>query len=131
MLKELALRCQRELKTQVDWLARYGGEEFLIVLPESEAAQAHQLALRLGSVIRNQSIDVDSLSLHVTASFGIAQLQEGEAMDSFLHRADAALYEAKAAGRDCVRFSGAHLRRQEKAPHKPESGRRRFRKGSH
>lgn len=130
VLKELALRCQRELKTQVDWLARYGGEEFLIVLPESEAAQAHQLALRLGSVIRNQSIDIDNLSLHVTASFGIAQLQEGEAMDSFLHRADAALYEAKAAGRDCVRFSGAHLRRQEKAPHKPESGRRRFRKGS-
>jgi diguanylate cyclase (GGDEF)-like protein len=116
VLRELAWRCQRELKTQVDWLARYGGEEFLIVLPESEAAEAHQLALRLGWVIRSQSIDVDSLSLYVTASFGIAQLQEGEAMDSFLQRADAALYEAKAAGRDCVRFSDAQAGRQEKAP---------------
>ena len=105
VLREVAWRCQRELRTQVDWLARYGGEEFLVVLPESGVAQASQLAQRLGRVIRDQSIDVDGLHLSVTASFGIAQLHGNETMDELLSRADAALYEAKAAGRNCARVS--------------------------
>jgi len=115
VLREVALRCQRELRTQVDWLARYGGEEFLAVLPESQAAEASQLASRLGRVIRGRPIDVDGLHLTVTASFGVAQLQGEESMESMLERADAALYEAKAAGRDCVRVSEIHARGHKKS----------------
>lgn len=105
VLREVAWRCQRELRSQVDWLARYGGEEFLVVLPESGISQASQLTQRLRRAIRNRPIDVDGLHLQVTASFGIAQLQGDESMDELLNRADAALYEAKAAGRDCARVS--------------------------
>ncbi len=117
VLREVALRCQRELRTQVDWLARYGGEEFLVVLPESDARQASELAHRLGAVMRDRPIDVDGLLLHVTASFGVAQLHEGdESMEKMLSRADAALYAAKAAGRDCVRMSEVQAPDEEKAP---------------
>lgn len=121
VLREVARLCQRELRAQVDWLARYGGEEFLAVLPESDASNAQQLAQRLGRVIREQRIDVDGLFLRVTSSFGVAQLHSDESMDSLLCRADAALYEAKAAGRDCVRISQLQILRpqsvpQEKAP---------------
>ena len=116
VLREVASRCQRELRAQVDWLARYGGEEFLVVLPESGTAEAHQLAHRLGAVMRDTHIDVDGLLLRVTASYGVAQLHGDETMEGLLSRADAALYEAKAAGRDCVRVSRTSVQGQEKAP---------------
>ncbi len=43
----------------------------------------------------------------LTASFGVAQMLDGESYEDMLGRADAALYQAKAAGRDCVRVAGA------------------------
>ena len=102
ILQQVVQRCLKCLRAQVDWLARYGGEEFLAVLPESDVAEGVQLAKRLGEAIRDQAFEVDGHSLRVTASFGVAQLRSGESMESLLYRADAALYEAKAAGRDVV-----------------------------
>lgn len=114
VLREVALRCQSQLRSQVDWIVRYGGEEFLIVLPESQAAEAQQLALRLGQAIKEQAIHVYELSLSITASFGVTQLDGDEDAETMLARADAMLYEAKHAGRDCVRV--AYAKKQVNVP---------------
>lgn len=116
ILQQVVQRCLKGLRAQVDWLARYGGEEFLAVLPESDVTEGVQLARRLGEAIRDQAFEVDGHSLRVTASFGVAQLRSGESMESLLFRADAALYEAKAAGRDVVYCGEQMVLDREKTP---------------
>jgi len=85
-----------------DLLGRFGGDEFLLILPEVPATIAHSVAERL----RNSLATLPSLP---TLSIGIAQSDPGESIPSLLARADQALYQAKAAGRNCSRFqpSGA------------------------
>jgi diguanylate cyclase (GGDEF)-like protein len=88
---------------QVDILGRYGGEEFTIVLPETGRAQAHILAERLRRDIsenfKNNSNGLNSL----TVSLGVSELTEDlTSFNSLVQRADAALYDAKHAGRDTV-----------------------------
>lgn len=102
VLKEVGLRCQEQLRSQVDWAVRYGGEEFLIVLPEARSAHARELAQRLGAHMRNQPIKIVDETLTVTVSLGVAQLMPMDSAQSLLARADAMLYEAKRSGRDCV-----------------------------
>gem|GEM_PF-1951336 len=79
---------------------RWGGEEFLIVLPHTDADEATMIAERVRAAIGAATY------LHagrVTASCGVAQAQPSEALEHLLARADAASYDAKHAGRDCVR----------------------------
>lgn len=106
-LREVALRCQRalELDSSAHWMARYGGEEFLIVIPGVAAARAGALAGQLRETVRTTPVHVHGLDLMLTASFGVAQLRGGEGVQQLLQRADAMLYEAKHAGRDCVRVA--------------------------
>jgi len=108
VLREVALRCRHALEREpsAQWMARYGGEEFLIVMPGVAAAQAWALAGQLREAIRSTPIQVHGLELAATASFGVAQLQGAESAQELLQRADAMLYEAKHAGRDCVRVAG-------------------------
>lgn len=108
VLREVALRCRHALEREpsAQWMARYGGEEFLIVMPGVAAAQAWALAGQLREAIRSTPIQVHGLELAATASFGVAQLQGAESAEELLQRADAMLYEAKHAGRDCVRVAG-------------------------
>jgi diguanylate cyclase (GGDEF)-like protein len=83
----------------VDVLARWGGEEFAILLPESQGETAYQLAVQLRDAIRDAVFDeVGS----VTCSFGVAQLEREENEQMLVSRADAALYQAKIAGRNEV-----------------------------
>lgn len=85
--------------------ARIGGEEFAVILPATNLHAARLLAENVRSVYsasRPQDIAGD---LRISASFGVAELAEGERPQSLFARADAALYDAKRAGRDCVRPS--------------------------
>lgn len=85
-----------------DVLARWGGEEFVILAPGSDGLAALQFAERL----RDQMSTVDFEQVgKVSCSFGVAELADREAPESLIARADAALYRAKLAGRDCVEFS--------------------------
>lgn len=85
---------------KADHLGRWGGEEFIILTPETDLEQASSLAERLRLAV--SEIDLDSAS-EVTASFGIARHDpEDETPESFIKRADEALYNAKAAGRNRV-----------------------------
>jgi diguanylate cyclase len=88
-----------------DTVARWGGEEFAVFLPETGAVDAHHLADQIRSDVARVLIkrhDRDEFLDAVTISIGVAETDPGEGLDALLARADAALYEAKAAGRNCV-----------------------------
>lgn len=80
-------------------VGRYGGEEFVVLCPDTDLEQAVRRAERLRTTLRKSKIGgLDRL--RVTASFGVAQAEPGETVDSLLRRADKALYKAKGEGRD-------------------------------
>ncbi len=89
-----------------DYLFRTGGEEFLVLVPGSTLDQATEYAERLRHVIAANGFltNVDGLTL--TASFGVAEYHKSDRyLQTLLKRADTALYDAKAAGRDNVKVS--------------------------
>jgi diguanylate cyclase len=87
---------------ETDILARYGGEEFVVVMPETDLFGASVFANRVRKAIADK--------LTVTVSGGIAQALDGDNPRTLVARADAALYSAKAAGRNCVyRHTGKFL----------------------
>ena len=88
-----------------DMIFRFGGEEFVIVLSNTSIGGASLLAERLRKQIADTTIICDGKSLGATASIGIASLQENDTPERLFCRADEALYEAKAAGRNCCRLA--------------------------
>ena len=86
-----------------DSIFRYGGEEFLVILPgiSSEAAQASLDRIRCG--LEALPIETnEALTIHITASFGIAQLKEGTTVEESIYHADQALMAAKNMGRNRI-----------------------------
>ncbi len=85
-----------------DLLARPGGEEFIVFLPGSSAAQAMQVAQRVCDRVRAADIaHAGSPAGRLTVSIGVAAMEAADAdLEALLRRADAALYRAKAEGRD-------------------------------
>lgn len=84
--------------------ARWGGEEFFIFAPNTDAAQAAHLAEEIRA--RVASHDFPAVG-QVTISLGVTQYAPGDSRDSLLKRADAALYRAKAGGRNRVEVESA------------------------
>ncbi len=104
ILRRFAELVSKNIKGR-DTAARYGGEEFIVVLPQTKIEGAKNL----GEQIRGE-LESKRWMHHktgqpigkVTASFGIAELRVSEDCDGLVDRADAKLYEAKAAGRNRV-----------------------------
>ena len=86
----------------IDRFGRYGGEEFLLVLPETPSDGAAQILDRLRLIIADLDWSAFSPGMRVTISAGITALQPDETPDTFLARADSALYSAKARGRNQI-----------------------------
>jgi len=86
-----------------DRLYRYGGEEFALLVYGVDPQQQRAFIGNLQKVIKNQLKTPDAKD--VTASFGVAVWEPGTTADSWLKRADTALYLAKERGRDCAVFS--------------------------
>jgi diguanylate cyclase (GGDEF)-like protein len=102
VLKELARRLRATLR-QNDLLGRYGGEELLVVMPGLALEDRGSLMDALRANICATPFAVGAGELRVTVSIGGAWLDAaGEGPDELIRRADAALYEAKAAGRNRV-----------------------------
>lgn len=101
VIKNIGKCLIRELR-KYDHAGRYGGEEFFIVLPNTEVNQAFMIGERIRENFENNPIYHDSLTLHITASMGIAEFREGETKEKWINRADRAMYMAKETGRNKV-----------------------------
>lgn len=100
------LRCVakvvRETLRPMDLVGRYGGEEFAIGLPECDIKKAANAADRLRKKISETLVKHGEIAVAVSASIGVAALRKNEKLESLVRRADAALYDAKAQGRNRI-----------------------------
>jgi two-component system cell cycle response regulator len=107
VLRDVATLLTQTLRT-TDVAARYGGEEFLALLPETDDAGAEAFAERIRAVIEAHAFGtrLDQPGLRLTASIGVASFPAAriESVEDLYARADAALYRAKADGRNRVRL---------------------------
>ena len=87
---------------EYDLCGRWGGEEFLILLPDTGLAEAEPVVGRVLEGIRRLSVPIHETGVTVTVSLGVAEYSGAESFSDTINRADAALLEAKRAGRDRV-----------------------------
>jgi two-component system, cell cycle response regulator len=110
VLVEFVRRARSTLRQASDWIARYGGEEFAIVLPNTDGPGALAAAEKIRELCATTPFHTGGGPLHVTASFGIADLRRAgdvkEAMRNLLHAADSALYLSKDYGRNRATLAG-------------------------
>jgi diguanylate cyclase (GGDEF)-like protein len=90
----------RENSRQEDLAARFGGEEFIMMLPGTGAEEAVVLGERLRRDWKEMTFP--GFNIRVTSSFGVSVYQPGDTLESFVERADRALYEAKRLGKNQV-----------------------------
>ncbi|HWI10499.1 MAG TPA: GGDEF domain-containing protein [Burkholderiaceae bacterium] len=95
-------QCAKTAVRQGDMLARWGGEEFLFVMPATASTQAIAAMERVREALRHVSFDDVAPGLVVTFSAGVAECAGERDLEAAIARADAAMYEAKRAGRDRV-----------------------------
>lgn len=122
LLIEVARRLKNCVR-EVDTVSRFGGDEFVVMLVDldTDRVQSHALAQNVAEKIRlslaepyvlafSQTADATTTIYHdCTASIGVTLFIHYEGtQDEFLHRADVAMYQAKEAGRNTVRFYSAH-----------------------
>ncbi|HTP67307.1 MAG TPA: diguanylate cyclase [Dongiaceae bacterium] len=106
VLREVAQRLQRSVRSY-DMVGRYGGEEFLVVLNRCKPESALGRAENLRQAIERNPVTKGDRVVPVTISVGIALSRnfEGAGLERIIQEADAALYEAKRSGRNCVRMA--------------------------
>jgi diguanylate cyclase (GGDEF)-like protein len=102
----VAGRLQQDLRTG-DRVVRIGGDEFAVLLSEvADVAEARAVAERLLNIV-DHPFTVGGTRLTISASIGVAVGTAHETVEQLLARSDAAMYEAKHAGRATVRVSDA------------------------
>ena len=106
-LQQVANILRRVVRRRTDLVARYGGEEFLLLLPQTDAAGAALFAERVRAAIEEAALPhaASTVAGCVTVSIGVVTAQPDAVSlpERLFFAADAALYEAKADGRNCVR----------------------------
>lgn len=95
----------RRAVRDVDLVGRYGGEEFCIIMSDTTPEAARHTAERIRNEFANTEILHNGRRIPLSVSIGITGMNVGDSPDlqQLLRQADAALYEAKAAGRNCIR----------------------------
>ncbi|MFA7387877.1 MAG: diguanylate cyclase [Thiohalobacteraceae bacterium] len=101
VLRDAAARLGTILR-DFDLVGRYGGEEFIAVLRNTDLDAAMQIAERVRRRFADHAFEIGENARRITISQGVALAHPGDSVDSLIARADAALYAAKQAGRDCV-----------------------------
>jgi diguanylate cyclase (GGDEF)-like protein len=103
VLKMIASQARASLRAY-DVVGRYGGEEFIVLLPETDLETAQAVAERLRMAIQASAL-LRTATGHpqpTTVSLGLTQWRSGDTVDTLIHRADEALYRAKANGRNRI-----------------------------
>jgi diguanylate cyclase (GGDEF)-like protein len=102
VLRELAVLLQETLR-DIDLAGRWGGEEFLLILPGTDLDGGAQVAERIRVALAGRIVlSADGTPIPVTASFGVAATPAGTTASELFAAADAAMYEAKRAGKNRV-----------------------------
>ncbi len=99
VLKEVARVLQEQLRSS-DFVARYGGEEFVVILNGAAEEAALQIAEKLRRSVKSAPFRSRGERVPITISCGVATFAGDDTLESVFERTDAALYAAKAAGRD-------------------------------
>jgi diguanylate cyclase (GGDEF)-like protein len=87
----------------VDCASRYGGDEFIVLLPETKAERAFEVAERIRGLVTAETQSSDTNKVTVTVSIGVAAFPEhGDTPEAIIASADQALYQAKRNGRNRV-----------------------------
>jgi diguanylate cyclase (GGDEF)-like protein/PAS domain S-box-containing protein len=89
----------RQNLREIDYPIRWGGEEFIIIVPDTEVESAQVLAERIRKAAERYQFDYAGV---ITVSFGVTRFREDDTEDSFIKRADDAMYLAKKKGRNRV-----------------------------
>lgn len=106
VLRRFAQLGTEELRTDIDLFGRVGGEEFAILLPETGAAAAADVAERLRRKIGLTPVSFEFDEIYFSGSFGVAPCQQpAVSIEETMQRADEALYEAKDKGRNRVEIA--------------------------
>ena len=90
-----------------DFAARYGGEEFVIVFPETGVLAALEVAERMRRDISKANFRLDSQSVKITISGGLAESAKGMTSEEVITAADQALYKSKNSGRNRLTLAGS------------------------
>ena len=101
--RKLATECR-----PTDFPARYGGEEFALAMPKTREDAAFSVADRVRQSLAGKTLKKRGTGEPigaVTISSGVSVYEFGEPIDRFIERADKALYQAKQAGRNCVKLA--------------------------
>lgn len=104
-IKTFAQVVRREMRA-TDYLARFGGDEFVILLRAVNAEAATAPLQRICDAVASHAWNELAPGLKLSTSIGVAAFRAGESADDTFRRADAALYEAKIAGRNRVVLAG-------------------------
>jgi diguanylate cyclase len=83
-----------------DRIGRFGGEEFLLILPETGLSQSAAALARIKRELAAHALEEADTRVKITFSAGVAERYERESLDAVIARADAALYQAKHAGKN-------------------------------
>jgi two-component system, cell cycle response regulator len=107
-LREIANRILGAVRSY-DYVGRYGGEEFLVVLNNCDTSLALSRAEQIRRAVSAAPVHVAGSAISVTISLGVLATKDWAllAVEEVIHEADAALYKAKADGRNCVRFANS------------------------
>jgi len=110
VLREIARRMLASVRSY-DFVGRYGGEEFLVVLNNCDASRSLVRAEKIRRAIASVPVQTIQGPIPVTMSLGVLSSRDWglRPVEELLREVDAALYKAKAAGRNCVQFANPHV----------------------
>lgn len=109
ILKALA-SCMQDTMRASDMLFRFGGEEFALILSGTDLDGARQMGERLRAAVSNYPFVYQNKEIEITVSIGVASLGRRDSANRLFNKADAALYQAKKAGRNQVHSAKANRR---------------------
>jgi diguanylate cyclase (GGDEF)-like protein len=101
ILQQFSLILSKALRAG-DIAARWGGEEFIVLLPKANKEQSMFMAQRLIEAVEKYSFESN---IRLTISVGVSQYKANDNIESWIERADTALYQAKNEGRNCIKAS--------------------------